>query len=78
MEITERRVAYQEWYETEFTKTGWDLVIDIIIPDGFNSEIHFDIIEKTYLNVGWKNVILFPSGFIRFTVLNDKKLAKIK
>ena len=22
--IEERRVVYQEWYETEFTKTGWD------------------------------------------------------
>lgn len=22
--ITEKRVVYQEWYETEYTKTGWD------------------------------------------------------
>lgn len=24
MNITERRIVEQEWYETEFTKTGWD------------------------------------------------------
>lgn len=24
MKITERRVVEQQWYETEFSKTGWD------------------------------------------------------
>ncbi len=24
MIVTERRVVWQEWYETENTKTGWD------------------------------------------------------
>lgn len=24
MEVTERRVVYQQWYETEYSKTGWD------------------------------------------------------
>ena len=24
MKITERRVVYQEWYETEYNRTGWD------------------------------------------------------
>ena len=24
MTITERRIVYQDWYETECTKTGWD------------------------------------------------------
>jgi hypothetical protein len=24
MQITERRLVCQEWYETEYSKTGWD------------------------------------------------------
>lgn len=24
MEVTERRIVYQEWFETDETKTGWD------------------------------------------------------
>lgn len=24
MKINERRVVEQQWYETEFSKTGWD------------------------------------------------------
>ena len=24
IEITEKRIVRQEWYETEMTKTGWD------------------------------------------------------
>lgn len=24
MKIIERRIVYQDWYETEFSKTGWD------------------------------------------------------
>lgn len=24
MKITERRVVYQEWYESEYSTTGWD------------------------------------------------------
>lgn len=24
MKITQKRVVYQDWYETEYSKTGWD------------------------------------------------------
>jgi hypothetical protein len=24
MTVTERRIVYQDWYETEYSKTGWD------------------------------------------------------
>lgn len=24
MKVTERRLVYQDWYETEYSKTGWD------------------------------------------------------
>jgi len=24
MKVLERRIVYQEWYETEYSKTGWD------------------------------------------------------
>jgi hypothetical protein len=24
MTVTERRIVFQDWYETEYSKTGWD------------------------------------------------------
>lgn len=39
MKITERRLVRQEWYETEFSKTGWDSYGWQFLDSGANAEV---------------------------------------
>ncbi len=58
-------------------------VIDIKVPPGFNSDIHFETIKSIYLKAGWKNIFLLkhnvdPKNWkIRFTIFDDKNLENI-
>lgn len=58
MKITETRVVVQEWYETEFTKNGWDSN-DWIFMDSRESVIGsgYDVV-KILDSDKWHNPIL--------------------
>ncbi len=34
MKVIERRLVYQEWYETEYSKTGWDTTTGWYFKEG--------------------------------------------
>lgn len=39
MKVIERRVVEQQWYETEFSKTGWDNFGWVFKDSGSNAEV---------------------------------------
>lgn len=45
MKITERRIVYQNWYETECAKTGWDSHGWSFRDDGSVMDYKWTIIE---------------------------------
>lgn len=40
MIITERRIVTQDWYETEYSKTGWDSYGWVFKDSGSNVEVN--------------------------------------
>ncbi len=49
MKILEHRIVRQEWYETEFTKTGWDSH-GWVFDDGSTMNNEWIVINHIYID----------------------------
>lgn len=51
MKITERRIVIQDWYETEYSKTGWDSYGWVFKDNGANAEVEsWTIVEQLQID----------------------------
>lgn len=51
MKITERRIVEQQWYETEFNKTGWDSHGWVFKDSGDSTEVGgWEIVEHLHID----------------------------
>jgi len=46
MTITERRLVFQDWYETKYSKSGWDTSVGWLFKDDYLGLFeNWDIVE---------------------------------
>jgi len=56
-EVIERRIVRQEWYETEFTKSGWDNTGWVFDDDGIEMPYTWTIVEHLLIDKHYNPLI---------------------